>query len=284
MKILYAKHQGFCSGVKRALKLAQTELQNKAAGQPLYLLHGLVHNEAVTASLERQGARIVETLDGLPSGAKVLISAHGTTPETFETAKRRNLIAVDATCPLVRAVQKKAEELAESGYTVLLFGDKKHREVEGILGHCNGVCEVLETAEDAERFQPRPGVRYGSLSQTTWNAKQVQKMVEILQKKIPDLRAEGNVCNATDERQNAVRALAAQCDAVTVIGSATSSNTVRLAEIAKEILPRVYLVPDVNAVSKEMTDGVENMGIASGASAPDELVTAITDKLKELAQ
>ncbi len=276
-KIILAEPRGFCSGVERAVRMANEILD--AEGR-LYLLHEIVHNETVTGQMAQRGAVLVRSLDEIPAGAKLMISAHGDKRSVFEEAERRGVTVIDATCPLVRKVQQQANALAESGIRVLLFGDQHHREVQGLLGQCPpDSVTVLEDEDAARRFQPDAGTEYACLSQTTWNGKTVADMTAILKEKIPGLRAAGTVCNATERRQESVKRLAGECDAVLVVGSPGSSNTMRLLEIARQFGKSAFLVPDENALTPEMTRNARIIGITSGASAPEELVQAIIRRL-----
>jgi len=282
MKIILSEPRGFCAGVERAMRLLKDMLAKKQP-EPLYLLHAIVHNQSVTRFTLESGAKIVENVSDVPQGARLLISAHGASQTVFDEAEVRGLEVIDATCPLVRQVQKRAAELTSAGKTVLLFGNPGHREVEGILGHCaENSCIVLENMAAVEQFQPQPGRQYATLSQTTWNADDVARMVGTLRSKIPALEVSGTVCNATAERQKAVRTLAEHCDAVLVIGSGTSSNTMRLLEIAKENGRRAYLVQDASCLEPEMTAGVSTLGIASGASTGDADIQGVIRKLETL--
>ncbi len=277
IEIVLAEPRGFCAGVDRAVRMAE-EILNRS--EPLYLLHEIVHNENVTNEMKRRGAVLVKSLAEIPAGAKFMISAHGDGRAVFDEAQQRGLTVVDATCPLVRKVQMQAKTLAENGKHVLLFGDRSHREIRGLLGQCppNSVT-VLEDEAAAEQFNPAPGTAYACLSQTTWNGKTVKNMTEILRRKIPGLLSAGSVCNATQARQESVKKLAEACDAVLVVGSSASSNTMRLLEIARQYGKAAFLVQDETCLTKEITANARRIGITSGASAPEKLVQAIARKL-----
>ena len=237
-----------------------------------------MHNEQVSAELAARGVCSVAGLDAVPDGATLVLSAHGTGPEVFEMARKKNLNIIDATCPLVRKVQQSAASLTEQGVHVLLFGKKQHREVEGIVGHAvPGMCTVLENRAAVETFVPEAGQKYATLSQTTLNEQEIMEMNEALLKKIPDLQVSGNVCKATGERQEAVRLLAEKCDAVLIIGSENSSNTLRLLEVAKEKCHRTHLVSS----PEDLPDlsGVDVLGVSAGASAPESLIRDVLRKI-----
>ena len=275
MKIRLAEVYGFCAGVRRAVEVVENALKEQ---KKLFLIHELVHNEQVTSELAAKGVESVSDLDAVPEGATLIVSAHGAVPQIFTEAKRKNLNVIDATCPLVRKVQQSAEALTKQGFHVLLFGKKSHREVEGIVGYtAPGMCTVLENRAAVENFVPEAGKKYATLSQTTLNEQEIAGMNLLLQKKIPDLQISGNVCHATGERQSAVRQLADECDAILIIGSPNSSNTLRLLEVAKEKCPRTYLVSspdDLPALT-----GVSVLGVSAGASAPESLIRDVLQKI-----
>lgn len=283
VKILFAEPRGFCGGVERALRIAEKELSDHP-GKPLYLLHEIVHNETVSSDLEKKGGKIVSSVKDIPEGGHLLISAHGTAKKIFDDAATQGVTVIDATCPLVRKVQETTSRLVAEGYHVLLFGHRAHREVMGILGQCAmpDRITVLENLSDVEAFEADHTEKYACLSQTTWNQETVQEMTDILQQKIPGLCIAGSVCNATAERQNAVRHLAEKCDVCLIIGSASSSNTMRLLEIASGIAPRAYLVERTEDLTAEMIAGADTIGIASGASAPEKQVISIVQCIHSL--
>lgn len=275
MKIRLAEVYGFCGGVRRAVEIAEEALKER---KKIFLIHELVHNEQVTEELAAKGIASVSSLQDVPDGATLIISAHGAVPQIFAEAKQKHLKVIDATCPLVRKVQQSAGELTKNGFHVLLFGKRQHREVEGIIGYtAPGKCTVLENRRDVFDFVPESGKKYATLSQTTLNEQEIAEMNQYLQKKIPDLLVSGNVCHATGERQNAVRQLADECDGMLIIGSANSSNTRRLLDVAKEKCPRSYLVssPDI---LPDLT-GIEVLGVSAGASAPESLIRNVLQKI-----
>mgnify|MGYP001550923322 FL=1 len=281
MNIRICETIGFCAGVRRAL--AMTDELLKRHGAPVCILHDLVHNERVVEDLRARGVVIVETPDGLPENALLVFSAHGVSEAAEAHARSLPLRIVDATCPLVHRVHKRAAALSEQGFFILLFGKGGHREVEGILGRIPGEKALLENLRDAETFLPREGTRYACLSQTTFNQATVDEMVRVLRRRIPDLRNEASVCEATRERQLAVRRLARECDLVFVAGSAHSSNTRRLCEIAEEEGAKTILAASPEDVDPAALAHAESVGIASGASAPDDLVAGIAERVKRIA-
>lgn len=282
MEVKLCRITGFCSGVRAALELTDEMLEKH--GSPVFILHELVHNETVVNELLARGAKIVDDPEGLPEGATLIFSAHGVSEAVEARARALPLNVVDATCPLVRQVQKRGAELSDAGHVVLLFGKAGHREVEGILGRIPGEKHLLTGPEDAEVFKPAPGRTYACISQTTMNSDVIARMTAILGKKIPGLVESASVCHATLTRQNAVRELAATCDLVLVVGSAHSSNTLRLCEIAAEQGTRTELVSGAEAVTPELLRGAKCVGITSGASAPDSLVNGVYDAVKRIAE
>lgn len=280
MKIRIAEPYGFCAGVRRAVEIVEKAL---IENEKLFLIHELVHNEQVTAELAARGVCSVSDLSAVPAGSVLIVSAHGAKPEIFAEAEKKKLTVIDATCPLVHQVQLKAKELTGRGTHVLLFGHKAHREVEGIVGYtAPGLCTVLESVQDVLDFVPEHGAKYATLSQTTLNEQEIAGMNDLLQKKIPDLLISGNVCRATGERQKAVRKLAEECDAMVIIGSKNSSNTMRLTEVARGKCARVYLVSSENDLPE--LSGVNVLGVSAGASAPDSLIQAVIRKLSGSAE
>ena len=282
MEVKLCTITGFCSGVRAALELTADML--KKHGPPVFILHDLVHNESVVNDLLSRGAKIVDEPEGLPEGATLIFSAHGVSEAVETRARALPLNIVDATCPLVRQVQKRGAALSEAGHVVLLFGKAGHREVEGILGRIPGEKHLLTNPGGARAFEPVPGRTYACISQTTMNSDVIAEMTTILREKIPGLVESASVCHATLTRQNAVRELAAACDLVLVAGSAHSSNTLRLCEIARNQGARAELVSGPEAVTPELLRSAKCVGVTSGASAPDTLVRGIFDAVQRIAE
>ena len=281
MEVILCPITGFCSGVRNALNLTADMLEQH--GPPVFILHDLVHNESVVNDLLSHGAKIVDEPEGLPPGATLIFSAHGVSEAVEARARALPLNIVDATCPLVRKVQERGAELSKEGHVVLLFGKAGHREVEGILGRIHGEKHLLTNEEDARDFQPDSGRTYACISQTTMNSDVIAEMTAILRGKIPGLVESASVCRATLMRQNAVRELSAKCDLVLVAGSAHSSNTRRLCEIAAGQGARAELVSGPEDITPELLCGAKRVGVTSGASAPDDLVHGILDAVKRIA-
>jgi len=282
MEVKLCSITGFCSGVRNALNITAEMLEKH--GPPVFILHELVHNESVVNDLLSRGAKIVDDPEGLPEEATLIFSAHGVSEAVEAHARSLPLNVVDATCPLVRQVQKRGAELSEEGHVVLLFGKAGHREVEGILGRIPGEKHLLTGPEDARAFKPVSGRTYACISQTTMNSDVIREMTAILREKIPGLVESASVCRATGKRQDAVRELAATCDLVLVAGSAHSSNTLRLCEIVRNQGSRAELVSGPEAVTPELLRGAKCVGVTSGASAPDTLVRGIFDAVQRIAE
>ncbi len=280
MEVKRCSVTGFCTGVRRALALTGETLAQY--GAPLFILHDLVHNEKVVADLLARGVRIVDTPDSVPPHSVLIFSAHGVSEQVESHARSLPLRIIDATCPLVLRVHKLAASLSADGCTVILFGKRGHREVEGILGRIPGKFILLTCPEDAAAFRPVPGEHYACISQTTFNQHVIEEMKNILVAKIPDMLCRASVCHATEKRQNAVRELAKQCDLMLIVGSSRSSNTVRLKEVAEEEGIRAVLVNAVSDITPGLLAGSSCVGVASGASAPDELVDEICRAVQSL--
>ena len=282
MNILVAQPHGFCSGVARALRIAQKAL-GEHPGETLWCYHQLVHNEHVVSDLRAQGARFVDDLAEVPRGARVLFSAHGVSPAIRAEAHARDLRVIDATCPFVAKVHREALAFARRGLPVALVGHKGHDEVVGVLGEAPAQIRVVETQADAAALRADfpDAAEVAVLSQTTVS----QAMVE---DRLADLRALGltpllpdrrDICTATQERQDAVRALAALADRFLVLGSRTSSNSKRLAEVAQSAGCPATLIASPEELDGLDLTGVRTLALTSGASTPEPLLDALRAKL-----
>ncbi len=276
MTLRILEPHGFCAGVTGALQRAWALVETRADAAPLYCLHELVHNERVVAELSARGFIFVESLDDIPAGATVLFSAHGVSPAVRAAALARGLTVVDATCPFVARVHRAAADYAARGFHVVILGHPNHAEVRGILGEAPSAT-VLESRADAEAFTPpSPDVTLGVVSQTTMNADDVADMVSVLRARFP-VETLAEVCHATKERQDAVKAF--DGDALLVLGSAHSSNTRRLCEVAHCRTFRAGTLADVQAL--DLT-GVTTLGVTSGASTPESLFDEVVAYLQTL--
>lgn len=260
MRLEVINPHGFCAGVTHALKLALSL-------NGVYCLHELVHNEIVVEGLKKRGFKFVENIEEVPEGETVLFSAHGVSPAVKEAAKKRSLKVVDATCPFVERVHREARAFAEKGYQVVVIGNENHAEVKGILGEAPGAIVYSDLASSLEQT-------LGVVSQTTMNADDVKTKVEEL-KKSYKVETMAQVCNATKERQDAVKAFTG--DALLVLGSANSSNTKRLAEVAKCRTFRAGTLEEVKAID---FSGVGRLGITSGASTPEDFFNDVIKYLE----
>jgi 4-hydroxy-3-methylbut-2-enyl diphosphate reductase len=268
--------------VRRAIAIIELALERH--GPPVYVRKEIVHNHYVVRLLERRGARFVDSEEDVPEGAVCVFSAHGVAPEVRENARRRDLDVIDATCPLVSKVHQEARRFARDGRTLLLVGHADHEEVEGTYGEAPDQTLIVESVEDAERLDLAPDVPVAFLTQTTLSVDDTRDIVGVLRGKFDDLAGPGDddICYASQNRQNAVKAIVSQSDLVLVVGSHNSSNSIRMVEVAKKLGTPAHLVPDVGELDEGWLDGVHTVGVSSGASAPEILVEQLLDRLAEL--
>jgi 4-hydroxy-3-methylbut-2-enyl diphosphate reductase len=279
-RVLLAKPRGYCAGVDRAVQTVEQAL--RLYGPPVYVRKQIVHNVHVVRVLERQGAIFVEETDEVPQGAVVVFSAHGVAPTVYEEAAHRELRTIDATCPLVTKVHGEARRFAAEDYDILLIGHAGHEEVVGTTGEAPGNVHLVDGPEEARTVQVRDPDRVAWLSQTTLSVDETIATVEALRARFPNLvdPPSDDICYATQNRQQAIKAIAARCDAVIVVGSANSSNSVRLVEVAREAgAPVAHLVDAAAEVDPAWLDGVATVGVTSGASVPEVLVSGLLDWL-----
>ena len=281
-KVLLAGPRSFCAGVERAIEIVDRVLERY--GAPVYVRRQIVHNAHVVGSLADRGAVFVEELDEVPDGSVVVFSAHGVAPAVRAEATRRGLEVVDATCPLVAKVHTEARRFADQGYQVVLIGHAGHDEVEGTLGEAPGMVTLAETAEDVARLRSADESRVAYLMQTTLAVDEAGSVQTALQKRFPGARGPGSddICYATTNRQQAIRAVAADADLVLVVGSANSSNSVRLVETAQRAGPPAYLIEDVTQIQLAWLAGARVIGLTAGASAPPALVDEVIAALRGL--
>ena len=283
IEIFLADVRGFCAGVERALQIVEKALQEGPF--PVYVLHEIVHNEAVVEDLRKRGVVFADHIRQIPAGSGTLIfSAHGVGKMVEKEATATSLHIVDATCPIVKKLHRKMEEYEAQSRHILLLGKKGHREVEGLLGRVDSPVTVLDSIPVVESFlkEANRTLPYGSLSQTTLNAADVEKMSLLLKERLPDLEISAEVCFATRDRQNAVRVLAQKCSLVLVVGSEKSSNTKRLLETAIQCGAKAYLVPRAGAVKPEWFRGVSSVGVTSGASCPESLLQDVCAEIRHI--
>jgi len=277
-----ASPRGFCAGVDRAIRVVEEALRRY--GAPVYVRHEIVHNAHVVAALRRQGAVFVEELDAVPDHAPVVFSAHGVPKSVPAEARRRELLYLDATCPLVSKVHREAERHFAAGRHILMLGHAGHPEVEGTLGQLpGGAITLVQDAAEARVVQPPPGA-LAFITQTTLSVDDTAEMVAILRARFPGMdgpRRE-DICYATTNRQAAIKVIAPGADLVLVIGSTNSSNSQRLREVAERAgAARALLIPDAAALEWPVMDGVRVLGLSSGASAPESLVDGLLARLAE---
>jgi 4-hydroxy-3-methylbut-2-enyl diphosphate reductase len=280
--VLLAEPRSFCAGVERAIDIVELALQRYS--RPVYVRRQIVHNAHVVRDLERQGAVFVDELDQVPDGTTVVFSAHGVAPAVREEAARRDLNVIDATCPLVAKVHNEARRFAGRGDSVLLIGHGGHDETEGTLGEVPGRITLLESPEDAERVQVPDPEKVAFLMQTTLAVDDAAETVAVLRRRFPLVESSptDDICYATTNRQQAVRAIADDSDVVLVLGSPNSSNSLRLVEVAQRCGTPAHLIDDASEILPEWLDGVRTVGITAGASAPPHLVDEVIGMLRAL--
>jgi len=283
LTILLAAPRGFCAGVDRAIQIVERALER--FGAPVYVRHEIVHNRHVVERLEALGAVFVEELDQCPDDRPVVFSAHGVPKRVPAEAKKRSMIYVDATCPLVSKVHVEAQRHFANGDEVVLIGHAGHPEVVGTMGQLpDGAISLIESVEDVAAFEPRDAARLSFVTQTTLSVDDTSAIVDALQARFPDIKAphKEDICYATTNRQSAVKTLAPQSDIVFVIGAPNSSNSVRLVEVAQRAgAKRAMLVSCAADVDWTSIGDVRTIGITAGASAPEDLVQGLIDAFRE---
>ncbi|MFY0407838.1 4-hydroxy-3-methylbut-2-enyl diphosphate reductase [Solicola sp. PLA-1-18] len=280
--VLLAAPRGYCAGVDRAVITVEKALD--LYGSPVYVRKQIVHNKHVVQTLERRGAIFVEELDEVPAGQTVVFSAHGVSPAVHEQAADRDLKTIDATCPLVTKVHHEARRFAKEGKQILLIGHAGHEEVEGTAGEAPEHITLVERPSDVEHLEFPEGTELSWLSQTTLSVDETMETVDRLREKFPQLQdpPSDDICYATQNRQLAVKEIARTSDLVIVVGSSNSSNSVRLVEVALEAGAKAsYRIDDVSEIDEAWLEGVENVGVTSGASVPEELVEGVLSYLRE---
>jgi 4-hydroxy-3-methylbut-2-enyl diphosphate reductase len=281
-RVLLAAPRGYCAGVDRAVIAVEKSLE--LYGAPVYVRKEIVHNKHVVSTLEKRGVIFVNETDEVPEGATVVFSAHGVSPAVHEQAAARNLKTIDATCPLVTKVHNEVKRFADDETEILLIGHIGHEEVEGTAGEAPGKVRVVDGLDEARTIIPTPGKKLVWLTQTTLSVDETMQSVAILKERFPEIAnpPSDDICYATQNRQEAIKAIAPQADLVIVVGSTNSSNSVRLVEVALEYGAKAaYLVDYATEVKDEWFEGVEVIGVTSGASVPEILVN---DLLKYLAE
>ncbi len=276
MEILLAREMGFCFGVERAISLVYQAREEDPEGE-ICVLHEIVHNKHVIRELEQKSIRCVEALDEIPSG-RMVVSAHGVSPEVVRTARARGLHVLDATCPLVTRIHRIVRQLAEQGKHVILLGDEGHSEVTGIVGQAPDQVLVIHSPDQVDTL-PAEWEDVALLSQTTQDRAQFATMVDRLKTRFPQLQVFDTICDATARRQRAIRELARCCQVIFVVGSTSSANANRLCDIARDCGADARLIENADALREEELQGLATVGVSAGASTPEVLISHVVDRL-----
>ena len=276
---MLAQPRGFCAGVERAIEIVERALT--LYGPPVYVRHEIVHNKRVVNTLKQKGAVFVEEVDEIPDGAVTVFSAHGHPEEEDDKAHRRNLPAIDATCPLVSKVHKEGQNHARNGREIILIGHDGHPEVEGTRGRIPGGVHLVTTPDDVAKLEVRDPEQLAYVTQTTLSVDDTREVIEALKTRFPAIVGPDvkDICYATQNRQQSVRELANHVDLLLVVGAQNSSNSNRLREIGEETGVPSYLIDDADGLDPGWLSGVETVGVTAGASAPEELVQELIRRL-----
>ncbi|MBW4091132.1 MAG: 4-hydroxy-3-methylbut-2-enyl diphosphate reductase [Proteobacteria bacterium] len=280
LRVILAQPRGFCAGVERAIEIVERAL-NKY-GPPIYVRHEIVHNRHVVENLRTRGAVFVDELDQIPPGAMTVFSAHGVARRVEELARNRELPVIDATCPLVAKVHNEGRRYAAQGRDIVLVGHAGHAEVEGTIGQIDGTVHLVQTVADVAALAVHDPEKLAYITQTTLSVDDTRGIIAALTARFPaivgpDVR---DICYATQNRQQAVRELAAAVDVILVVGSKNSSNSNRLREIGEELGKPAYLIDDADSLRCAWFEGVESVGVTAGASAPETLVQGVIEGLR----
>lgn len=284
MDILLANPRGFCAGVDRAIIIVEQALEK--FGAPIYVRHEVVHNKFVVDELKNKGAVFIDELSDVPAGNTVIFSAHGVSKEVRAEAEKMGLRVFDATCPLVTKVHIEVEKMRAAGKEIVMIGHKGHPEVEGTMGQSDGGMYLVETPEDVATLEVKDPAKLAYVTQTTLSIDDAESIVTALKKKFPEITApkSDSICYATQNRQDAVKVLAKDCDLVIVVGSPNSSNSNRLREVAQNQGVEAYMVDNASFLEVSWVVGKKKIGVSAGASAPEVLVKEVIAKLQALTQ
>jgi 4-hydroxy-3-methylbut-2-en-1-yl diphosphate reductase len=276
-RVLLASPRGYCAGVERAVETVELALEHSRG--PIYVRKQIVHNAHVVRELEERGAVFVESEDEAPEGATIVFSAHGVAPSVHRTAAARGLRTIDATCPLVTKVHVQARRYAADGYTIVLIGHAGHEEVVGTMGEAPESIVLVESVADAEALELPEDAKVAYITQTTLSVDETSEIIAVLRRRFPEIYApkKEDICYATSNRQWAVKEMLAEVDLLLVIGSRNSSNSNRLVEVARAGGVPAYLIDDESDIDEEWLEGVDTVGVTSGASAPEKLVARVCD-------
>ena len=281
MKVLLANPRGFCAGVDRAIEIVERALE--LFGAPIYVRHEVVHNRYVVEKLRAAGAIFIEDLAAVPAGATLIFSAHGVPRAVRQEADARGLRVFDATCPLVTKVHMEVVRYRKRGTECILIGHAGHPEVEGTLGQAQGGMYLVETADDVAKLSVRDPDNLAFVTQTTLSMDDTARVIDALRARFPNIQGprKDDICYATQNRQDAVRALSQECDVVFVVGSSNSSNSNRLREVAQAQGARAYMIDGAQDLRREWLTDAEAVGVTAGASAPEVLVQEVISRLTE---
>lgn len=277
--VILASPLGFCAGVRHAIEIAEATL--RLYPHPIYALNEIVHNRHVVESFEQRGVRFVQSLADVPTGCTVLFSAHGVPPAVRAAAAARRLKVIDATCPFVLKVHAEVIRYARDGFAIALVGHRGHDEVIGIAGEAPDCVTVIESVKEAEAFMPVEATRVAVVTQTTLSATEANRVIDVLQRRFPHIHtpAKCDICYATTNRQEAVKTLAQRVRLILVLGAQNSSNTQRLAEVARMAGATVFLLSEVDDLAAIETDAVNEIGLTAGASTPESFIAEILSHL-----
>ncbi|HET7483166.1 MAG TPA: 4-hydroxy-3-methylbut-2-enyl diphosphate reductase [Actinomycetota bacterium] len=281
-KVLLAAPRGYCAGVDRAVQMVERALDT--LGAPVYVRKEIVHNLHVVSELEKRGAVFVDSEEDIPEGSVCIFSAHGVSPEVRRNADARNLQVIDATCPLVTKVHLEAKRFARGGRKIVLVGHQGHEEIEGTSGEAPDATQVIESVDQIDSLGLAPDEPVAYLTQTTLSVDDTLSVVEGLRERFSDLAGprSDDICYATQNRQVAVKSIAPDADLVLIVGAINSSNSNRMVEVARSMGTPAHLVPDETYLDPAWLDGVETVGVSSGASAPEVLVDRLLARLRDL--
>lgn len=282
LEVLLAEPRGFCAGVDRAIEIVERALAK--FGAPIYVRHEIVHNTYVVNDLKTKGAIFIEDLDDVPKGATLVLSAHGVSLAVQHEATARGFRVFDATCPLVTKVHVEVAKLAKEGYEFIMIGHKGHPEVEGTMGQLDSGIHLVEDVADVARIQPAQTEKLAVVTQTTLSVDDAAAIAAAIKARFPNVREpkQQDICYATQNRQDAVKLMSSQVDVVVVVGSPTSSNSNRLAEVARKLGTPGYMVDSADDLQPQWFAGCQRVGLTAGASAPEILVAQVIDRLKAL--
>ncbi|OWT57431.1 4-hydroxy-3-methylbut-2-enyl diphosphate reductase [Candidimonas nitroreducens] len=282
IEVVLAQPRGFCAGVDRAIDIVERALE--LHGAPIYVRHEIVHNRYVVEDLRSRGAVFIDELDQAPAGAIVVFSAHGVSRALRADAERRGLRVFDATCPLVTKVHVEVARMRAAGREIIMIGHRGHPEVEGTLGQADGGMYLVETVQDVANLQVRDPANLAFVTQTTLSVDDAAKVADALRTRFPGIMEpkKSDICYATQNRQDAVKIMAPDCDLVLVVGSPNSSNSNRLREVAERKGAAAYLVDDPDMIQPAWLESARRVGVTAGASAPEVLVQQVIGRLKEL--